>query len=66
MTPDRPDETLAPLLTMTDERMNGVGVDGLDRRVLDLLDELDAQRRLSAEKDATIMRLEKELSELKK
>jgi len=62
--PNRPDETLAPLLTMTTERLNGLSVEGFNRRVLDLLAEVDAQRRLSAEKDATLADMRKERDSL--
>jgi len=55
MTPDRPDETLAPLITMIDEVWGEALANG-NRNAF--LNELTAQRRLSAEKDAKLAALE--------
>jgi len=65
MTPDRPDETLAPLITGLRYHAYGPRLENYvytnqqHELVIHLLsEEVNAQRRLSAEKDATIAKLE--------
>jgi len=58
--PNRPDETLAPLLIIKPDvfRYAWSGIDAND-----WVDEVNAQRRLSAEKDAKLAELQRELDD---